>query len=175
MPKIAIDYSKTQMYKLKHKDDCNDENVYVGHTINWIQRKYQHSFYCNNEKSVKSKQKKYQYIRENGGWEEWEMIWIEDYPCNSKREAEAREEYIRCNLKAQLNSQKAFATEEDKYKTRKEWNENNKEEINEKRRENYENNKYDITCECGCLIKKNDIAKHRKRQKHIALINNLLL
>jgi hypothetical protein len=128
MPKVAIDYSKTQMYKLKHKDDCNDENIYVGHTTNWIQRKKFHKFSCNSPKCIGYTTKKYIYIRENGGWEEWDMFWIEDYPCNGKKEAEAREQELMDANNSKLNSQKAFLTEEDKkekyYLDAKKWYEN---------------------------------------------------
>ena len=34
MPKIPVDYSKTQIYKLVHKNDTDDQNIYVGHTTN---------------------------------------------------------------------------------------------------------------------------------------------
>ena len=42
MPKVPIDYSKTIMYKLVHKDDLDDVNVYVGHTTNYTERKREH-------------------------------------------------------------------------------------------------------------------------------------
>lgn len=131
MPKVAIDYSKTQMYKLKHIADYDNKNIYIGHTINWIQRKSQHKCNCNNEKSKEYNQNKYQNIRKNGGWEEWEMIWIEDYPCNNKREAEAREEYWRSELKATLNTIRSFRTKEEKKEYLKVYRENNKDKIKE--------------------------------------------
>ena len=34
-----------------------------------------------------------------------------------------------------------------------------------------EKKKETMTCECGCITNKNDIARHRKSQKHINLIN----
>ena len=70
MPRNAIDWNKTQIYKLVRKDDTEDQNIYVGHTTNWIQRKCIHSTACNNPKNVAYNQKKYIYIRENGGWDE---------------------------------------------------------------------------------------------------------
>ena len=41
MPKDTIDYSNTIIYKIY----CNDSSVtdiYIGHTTNFIKRKYQH-------------------------------------------------------------------------------------------------------------------------------------
>ena len=38
MPKLPMDYSKTIIYKIEHIE--NDSLVYVGHTTNWDNRKY---------------------------------------------------------------------------------------------------------------------------------------
>jgi predicted GIY-YIG superfamily endonuclease len=48
MPRKAMDYSKTIIYKIQHED--NEELVYVGHTTNFIKRKNGHKSRCNNEK-----------------------------------------------------------------------------------------------------------------------------
>ena len=67
MSKINIDYSNTIIYKIT----CNDVNindVYVGHTINFVQRKHAHKQNCINEKSPNYKCKLYEAIRNNGGW-----------------------------------------------------------------------------------------------------------
>jgi predicted GIY-YIG superfamily endonuclease len=188
MPKIAIDYSKTQMYKLKHKNDDDDKNIYIGHTTNWIQRQYNHKKGCNNENNKEYNEKKYIYMRENGGWEEWRMIWIEDYPCNHKREAETREEFLRCNFNAILNMRKAIRTQETKKEydkdyhqehnqqikeNQKEYKKQHKQEIKKQRKEHYENNKGEnILCECGLLIRKNYFQQHHNTQKHINLLKN---
>ena len=37
MPRKAIDYSKTIIYKIQHED--NDELLYVGHTTDFTKRK----------------------------------------------------------------------------------------------------------------------------------------
>jgi predicted GIY-YIG superfamily endonuclease len=108
MPKINIDYSKTVIYKIV----CNDENVnyiYVGSTTNFTKRKCDHKNRCNNINGKEYNHKKYVHIRENGGWENFKMIEVEKYPCNDKREAEAREEVIRFSIlpeaiKANMNN-----------------------------------------------------------------------
>jgi len=141
MPKVAIDYSKTQMYKLKHIADNDNENIYIGHTINWIQRKRLHKFNCNSKNEKICNTKLYMYVRENGGWNEWEMVWIENYPCNDKREAEAREEYWRSELKATLNTHRPFITKEQDKERRILYKINNKEKGNEQKREYYKINK----------------------------------
>jgi hypothetical protein len=46
----------------------------------------------------------------------------------------------------------------------KEYRENNKEPLTEKKR------KKRINCECGCEVVKNDLKRHQRTQKHIDLI-----
>ena len=82
MPKVPVDYNKTIIYKLVHKDDVKNENIYVGSTTNFVQRKWDHATCCNGPLQKSHQQLKYQYIRENGGWKNWLMIEIEKYPCN---------------------------------------------------------------------------------------------
>ena len=63
----------------------------------------------------------------------------------------------------------------------KNWWEENKDDINEKRREDYQNNKeyhkqkreetkesrkFKIECPCGSVVRKTDISKHKKSMKH---------
>ena len=128
------DYQKCMMYKLICDEDPTF--LYIGHTTNWNRRKALHK--C--DSSLDSTKKVYQNIRELG-WENIKMVWIEDYPCNNKREGEAREQYWMDTLKSTMNSQKAFRTEEQKKDYFKEHYQENKEAILEKRKERYENNK----------------------------------
>ncbi len=143
MPKTPIDYSKTIMYKIV----CNDLNItecYVGHTTNFIKRKIGHKTDCCNEKSKKYNLREYIFIRENGGWENWSMIMIEEYKCENKREAEKRERELYESLGAKLNSQVPMRTQEEinnPYSTYKEYYINNKEKIAERSKEYYINNK----------------------------------
>ena len=112
MPKLPIDHSNTTIYKLVHKEDYENANIYIGSTTDFIRRKNNHKTVCCNEKSKEYNDKKYQYIRGNGGWECFNMIEVEKYPCNDKREAEAREEYWRCHFNSQLNTKRAYKTVE---------------------------------------------------------------
>ena len=100
MPKNEIDYSNTVIYKII----CRDENIkdlYVGHTTNFIKRKYLHKNSCNN---LNNKLKIYKIIRENGGWNNWEMIEIAVYNCKDNTEARIKEQEHYELLKATLNS-----------------------------------------------------------------------
>ena len=133
MLKTTRDYSKTQIYKLVHKDDTKN-HIYVGHTTNWNKRQNNHRSNCYNQNGTKYNLKLYKNIRENGGWHDWLMIWVEDYPCNSEPEAKARERYWYKELRANLNSLEPG-------RTNKEWYIDNRGKKAEQQKNNYENNK----------------------------------
>ena len=141
MPKVPTDYSKTIIYKLVHKEDYDNANIYIGSTTYFVNRRYSHKRGCNNEKSNDYNDKKYQYIRNNGGWGEWYMIEVEKFPCNDSNEARAREEYWRCHFNSQLNTIRAYRTGEEKKEQDKERYEQNKDKIAEHRKEYREQNK----------------------------------
>ena len=51
----------------------------------------------------------------------------------------------------------------------KKWRENNKEKIAEKQKAY---NKVKVTCECGCIITRDSLAKHKQSNKHLELIEH---
>jgi hypothetical protein len=93
---------------LVHKEDYDNANLYIGSTTNFTKRKCEHKSDCMNETGVKYNQKIYHFIRNNGGWNEWNMLEVEKYPCNDNREAESREEYWRIHFNACLNMKKCY-------------------------------------------------------------------
>ena len=123
MPKQPINYQNCVIYKLEHTED--ESLLYVGHTTNFMKRKDCHKRNCNEVKQKAYNYKVYQMMRENGGWDNFKMIEIEKYPCNDKREAEKREDLFMKELKSNMNSIRSFLTEQEK----KEYYENNKEQI----------------------------------------------
>ena len=54
MPKNEIDYSNTVIYKITCRD-LNIKDLYVGHTTNFVQRKYSHKQSCINSKNINYK------------------------------------------------------------------------------------------------------------------------
>lgn len=140
MPKVEADYSNTIIYKLC----CNDPTItdfYVGHTTNFVQRKHSHKTNCCNKNATNHNLAVYQCIRANGGWDNWDMIQIEAYNCNNKRDASARERYWIETLKSNLNANNPIATDEEKEQQKKMSYERNKEQILQKAKEHYEENK----------------------------------
>ena len=81
MPKVIIDYSNTIIYKIYCKNpDIKD--LYVGHTTNFVQRKHSHKQNCVNSNSVCYDMKVYKTIRNNGGWDNWNMEIVNFFNCN---------------------------------------------------------------------------------------------
>jgi len=163
MPK----YENSVIYKLCHCNDLENENIYIGSTTNFRRRKWEHKNNCINENYEKYNYNVYQFIRENGNWENWVMIPIEQYPCNSKKELEVRERYHIELLKSKLNQ---------KIPTRckKEWTIDNKENVKEYKKQYYETNKENISekikkkvvCDhCGSEITKTCLSRHKKSNK----------
>lgn len=129
-------YQKTVIYKIYCKD-ANITEFYIGHTTNFISRRDTHKSHCHNEKSKDYNKKLYTHIRNNGGWNNFNMVEIEKYPCNNKKEASLRENYWVKELKSSLNIQVPL-------RTNNEWREDNKEILIEYRKEYYEKNKEKI-------------------------------
>jgi len=100
MPKNIVDYSNTIIYKILCKDETI-KDVYVGHTTNFIQRKYAHKIACNN---LNNTLKIYNTIRSNGGWENWDMVEIAKYSCKDATEARIKEQHHYNDINASLNS-----------------------------------------------------------------------
>ena len=135
-------WNQTKIYKLICKD-LNIIDCYVGSTTNWNKRKIQHRSCCVNSKIKNYYQKKYDYIRKNGGFENFNMILIEEYPCNNSLEARLREKYWQEFYNAQLNMKYAYY--------------NSKE---------YHKNYYKINCE-----KLKNYQKEHSKKKYISSIN----
>ena len=119
MPK-AIDYVKTQIYKLVCKDE-EVEDVYVGSTVDFGARRCRHRSDCHNDNSQSYNLYVYRFIRDHGGFCNWSMVLIEKYPCLSKKEAYKRERYNADLLGSTLNSLVASRTKEEYYQEKKEY------------------------------------------------------
>ena len=183
------DYSKGLIYKLCCKDtDITD--IYIGSTTGFRHRKSGHKGSCNNENSTKYNYGVYKFIRENGGgWENWDMVLVEYYPCETKLELEKKEREIIEKLKPTLNKKIPTRTDkewreehkEDAIIRTNEWKKNNLEKNKEWHKNNYKNNKEELkekrkekmTCDCGSTLRKTDLARHLKTIKHKNYINLL--
>ena len=103
MSKVDIDYSNTLFYKISCKD-TNITDLYIGHTTNFVQRKYGHKQACNNPKYANYNCKVYNVIRQNGGWDNWRMDIIAYHECKDLYEARTKEQEYFILYNATLNS-----------------------------------------------------------------------
>ena len=189
------DYQKAKIYKLY--SISNEELVYYGSTTESLSRRLSghiRAYKCFQYVSSK-------LVLDAG---DYKMELIENYPCANKQQLTKREsEYIKNNIcvnkKVPHRTQKEYCAEnrEEIFEKRKIHRENNKEVISERKKVYYENNKeviYEknkvyrennkeaisekkkkkVTCECGCMIGINDLARHKKSNKHLELINKNL-
>ena len=152
MPKLPINFQNTIIYKLCCFDPDVKE-IYIGYSTQLTVRKGSHKASCNNPTDNNHNYKVYQYIRANGGWNNWDMVLVEKYPCNDKLEAKQREQFYISNLHSTLNSINSIQSEtyHQEYREthikesadyrnthvqeKKEWYRVNKEEILKKHKE----------------------------------------
>ena len=187
------DYSKGLIYTIR-----TDDGLYVGSTINFKQRKNQHKCNVYNENDPAYNNKLYKNIRENDG--EYLIELYKPFPCNSKQELEKEETKLMMVMNANLNTNKAYISEEERKeeakKRAKEYYENNKDVINAKAKEYYDKKSDElkaygklynvknkdkirarkgeiVICECGCQSTRGTITKHRKSKKHLILMKEL--
>lgn len=122
-----------------YKICCDDlpEYIYVGSTANFRCRKSQHKQNCNNGCT----QKLYTTIRENGGWDNWRMVIIEECKEVTLIQARIKEEECRIKLKANLNMVRCHLSEEELNEQKKQYYEANIEKIREYREANKEQKK----------------------------------
>ena len=113
MPKKNSNYAKCVIYKLVSYDTTLIE-CYVGHTTNFTQRKRYHKNAYFNENHPNHSCPVYKFMKKHGGWENFVMLQMEEFPCETKREAELREEFWRKKLNATLNANQAFTTPEER-------------------------------------------------------------
>jgi hypothetical protein len=112
MPRKAIDYSKSCVYRLIYDNTTR----YVGSTTNFTNRKNAHKT-NSNSKNINSKSynsQLYRFIRETGGWgdnKKWDMVLIEQYPnCKSAKELRKYERHHYDLLLPDLNTNRPITT-----------------------------------------------------------------
>lgn len=133
------------MYKICPKN-TDLKYCYIGQTTNFVNRKRQHLKNTITESDKKHYHlKHYETIRQNGGWDDWEIVELEKFNGKTKLEARMREQELIKEYKANLNSVSAFVTEEERASTKKtiteKYRENNKELLKEQTKQYKEDHK----------------------------------
>jgi len=179
MPQKPIDYANSCIYKLCCRDteitDC-----YVGSTTNFRSRKSQHKSSCNNENKKNYNLKVYKFIREHGGWENWDMVLIEKVNVNDGNELHKEErkwiEQLNSTLNQIIPTRSGKEWYQDNIDNKKKYSKenyiNNKQSINERHKQWYENNKQicgeKIQCPiCNSIVRKDGLSRHQKSMKCI--------
>lgn len=118
------------VYKLCCVDtDITEE--YVGSTKNFNRRRTLHKTVCNNKNANNYNLYVYQFIRDNGGWNNWRMIQLEVVNYDTRRDLEAQERRWIEQIKPKLN--KNIPT-----RNVKEYREANKDKVKEYNKDYYE-------------------------------------
>ena len=160
------DYSKSIIYKLCCKDPSITD-IYIGSTTNFIERKCSHKNCCINKNSKKYNMNVYKFIREHGDWDNWDMVQIEIYGVEKKRDLQTRERYWIEGLKSSLNSSIPTQTDLEYRQKNKEkvakYYQTNKEYINKRKT-------IKVICECGSEFSKSYKKKHNESKKHLNFI-----
>ena len=186
-----IRYQQGKIYKIV----CNITNeIYIGSTIETLNRRLT-NHKVKTKRPCMSKQ-----ILDRG---DYKIELIKDYPCNNEEELKWEErKYIDNNIC--INKFSPIITEEEKIERKniahKNWYNKNKQYVLDKekedrkinpekykQREQNRKNKQErlekskiygekkIKCECGALVRRDSIYKHRKTMKHIKLTECLII
>jgi hypothetical protein len=173
MPRLPINYQNALIYKIVCKD-LDMKECYVGSTTDFRKRKAQHKSSCNTEE-----RNLYNFIRGNGGWDNWDMVLIEKYPCDDRLELLKRERYWIEELSASLNKLRPILTTYETLNYNKIYYETNKDEIKNQQKEYYYKNKDKINkvskekynCPCGGKHTRHNSKRHFKSKRHQEYIN----
>ena len=175
------DYSKGQIYKIT---DIGMNKCYVGSTVQQLCRRM-----CHHRKEYK------RYLNGIGnyysvfslfgefGVENCRIIWVKDFPCNSKKELEAEEEKVQKEhecinryIAGRTPEQYKQNTKEERSKKQKERRENNLEFARQKDREHYHKTKANryrpYHCQCGAVVGFGNRLIHFKSTYHKQYLQN---
>lgn len=162
------------IYIIRHKDS---DNCYIGSTKDFKDRKRQHKYNCNNENANNYNLKLYQFMRENGGWDNFDMVKICKCENDMLREMEQYHiDFIKPSLNDYsakgwnreriLNSQREYNRKRDKVENVRRVNEYRKtsqvwkDKLKEKK-----------TCDiCGKTGLKLNWKRHLKSKYHLSRI-----
>ena len=180
------DFSKAQLYMVR-SNDADDEFIYYGSTCSPLcKRMALHRWDFRNNNGCSSRQ-----VFDNYGLENCHIELIKAFPCQSRAELEAEEfSYIRANSCVNKHGRGRDIERKKKYieehkdeiaEKAKQYREHHKAEIAEKKKKYREDHKAElaekrqtkITCECGAIISKSCIAKHRRTKIHKEYLSNM--
>ncbi len=160
-----VNYNNSYIYKICCKD-TEIKDIYIGSTTNFTRRKCRHKSSCNNENCRDYNFKLYKFIRENGNFQNWDMVLIEEVKCDNKLQLHKIErEYIE-KYKSSLNEVIPYITEEERKIHKKKYQETNKEKIKKYKKEYNINNKIKLKEKSKEYREYNKIKLKEKKKKY---------
>ena len=158
------------IYIIRHKfgNDC-----YIGSTKDFEERTKKHKESYSNENAIGYNLKIYQFVRDNGGWDNFDMVEICKCDIDKLKEME---QYHIDFIKPSLNKICVIRDKNNKYKdTKRKLYEKNREKRLEQAKEYQNNNKekrkeWNCVCECDCgkTYTKKHKARHLKTNYHLS-------
>ena len=160
-----VKYENSTIYKIVCKD-LEIKDCYVGSTTNFNRRKQEHK---SRYKSVNSKEynyKVYQFIRENGGFSNFDITEIERYSALDKNDLHKRERFWLEIFNSTLNSLNPIISEEEKKEYNKEYEKTDKRIQYNKKNDKKQNEKKKldkIHCNiCNKEMRRDTLNRHKK-------------
>jgi group I intron endonuclease len=168
-------YTKARVYKLTN-DQTDDE--YVGSTCNPLYKRLgQHKADSTKERC---KNRPLYQLMNKIGKQNFQMVLLEEYPCENREQLRARESYYIKLLKPTLNKIDAVTNNEKRAQYAKDYYKENSNKIVEYSRLYREKNGDRISarrnqpylCECGSVITLCGKGHHAQTAKHKSYISN---
>ena len=133
------DYHNSIIYHIRHME--SKEVVYVGSTTNFSQRKATHKWLCNHEEAKDFTIPIYCHIMNNGGFNCFEVIPIQSLKLENKTQLLIAEQVEIDKHQTLVNRNKAHITIEELKEYHKQYHEEHKVELNEKKKQYYQEKK----------------------------------
>eukprot|EP00438_Fugacium_kawagutii_P008706 Skav236656 [mRNA] locus=scaffold3354:4255:4770:+ [translate_table: standard] len=159
-----VNYQNGQIYKIV---DVGFNKCYIGSTCENLKRRFQrhkdhHIEYQNGKRNLTTSSLMFNEY----GVENCKIVWIKDYPCNSKKELEAEEGRIQSEtdcvnkyVAGRSGFQWRIDNEEHLKEYYKQYAQKNKERIKTKKNQIF-------NCECGSTYTYGHKTRHFKTDKH---------
>lgn len=176
-------YQRGCIYKLQCLDP-SVKNIYVGSTTNLPRRVQYHRLSVTDNDKYDSRL--YNFIRRNGGMDNWCGVLLEEFPCWSKAQLERRENHWFNAIKPELNTNipglfaslggDRNALARHNYAQRKKNNPEALRQYAARKGLRYRQKNNEIVkarktapymCECGSMCQNGNIGKHRRTAKHL--------
>ena len=158
------------MFQCVYSIQCLDENIkefYIGSSDNFKKRVQSHKDDYNAGRNVKV----YNFMRENGGISNWEINYIQKFKFLTKEELRQYEQRYIDDYNPELNSYRAYRTEEQKIEQKKKCNKEYRikypEKVKKQEKDNYEKHKEKKLLHKKEYYQKNkDIINLKRRERY---------